>query len=102
MLAEAGLTFPDRVANFTFVRFSSAQPGRVGATYSGPSGAIADVFLARSTQTLEEEFDSTEGMIGDIFANLNPVRDLAAPPAAPGAIGRIWSGELHGRPITPR
>ena len=99
LLTEAGVVFPDRIAGFTRVRISSVQPGRVGATYAGPGDALADIFLARSTRPVTEEFDSTEGMIGTIFANLRPVRDLPAPAEAPGALGRIWSGETNGRPV---
>ena len=99
LIAEAGASFPDRIANFTRVRISSVQPGRVGATYTGPGHSLADIFLARSDRPVADEFAATEGMIGAIFANLRPLRDLPAPAAAPGALGRIWSGESSGQPV---
>lgn len=99
LLAEAGVTFPDRIANFTRVRINSVQPGRVSASYAGPGDSLADIFLARATTPVRDEFVATEGMIGAIFTNLRPVRDLPAPSAAQGALGRVWSGESNGRPV---
>lgn len=99
LLAEAGVSFPDRIANFTRGSINSVQPGRVSATYHGPGDALADIFLARAAMPVQEEFVSTESMIGTIFTNLRPVRDLPAPPAAQGALGRIWTGESNGQPV---
>lgn len=98
ILREAGIAFPERLGSFRLLGTSSVQAGRVGAQYGGPGDAIADIFISRVAQPLESEFASTEAMIGQVFANLRPVRDLAAPTSAPGARGRLWTGESGGRP----
>jgi hypothetical protein len=99
ILAEAGTDLPERIGEFSRVAISSVEPGRVGASYRDRSGALVDIFLAKAAVPLEEEFQSTEGMIGRVFSDLRAVRDLPAPPAAPTAKGRLWTGVSASGPV---
>lgn len=102
--AQAESLFPERLGNFKRHSISSAAPGRVGAAYTltGQSGGgpLVDIFMAAIGQPLVEDFASTEHMIGVIYEDLQVLRDLAPPPSAPGALGRLWQGSRHGRAVT--
>lgn len=93
IMREAGVAFPDRIGAFTLQRIGSVGPGRVGATYLSPGGALVDIFVAPAEVPLEREFADTEESIVRVFGPLRPLRDLAAPPSAPGALGRLWAVE---------
>jgi hypothetical protein len=103
ILNRAGASFPERLGRFVRVGVTSIQPGRVEAHYLLPapgSGSPAmDIFVGPATADPAAELEATQTMIASIFEDLQPLRDLAPPPAAPAAAGRIWKGRLNGQPI---
>lgn len=103
VLAESGIVFPERLGNFVRAQVSSIEAGRIGAHYvlpdGGPGSTTVDIFVRRVGEPLADEFAMTESMIRTIYTDLVVVRDLPAPATAPGAVGRLWQGSLHGAPV---
>lgn len=99
LMAEAGVDFPEEIAGFRRIGIGSVGPGRVGGQYAGPGDAVVDIFIVRSDVPVDVELASTEALIARIFANLATVRDLAAPPGASGAVGRLWRGDSNVGPV---
>ncbi|HYE28799.1 MAG TPA: hypothetical protein VEA61_11290 [Allosphingosinicella sp.] len=92
ILEAAGAGFPERIGEFTRRAIASVEPGRINASYRNDGDALVDIFISRAGMPLDEEFASTEGMIGRVFSDLRAVRDLPPPPEAPTARGRLWTG----------
>jgi len=103
VLAESGIVFPERLGNFVRAQVSSLEAGRIAAHYilpaGGPGSTTVDLFVVRVGEPLAEEFAMTERMIRTIYTDLVVIRDLPAPAAAPGAVGRLWQGNLDGAPV---
>lgn len=102
---QAGLAFPDQLGGFSRTRIYSVAPGQVSATYmlrssSNPADFIlVDIFAIRSSRSVAEDFASGEAAVVQLNSNIVAVRDLPAPAGAPGALGRLWTGDMNGQPV---
>ncbi|HEV2748409.1 MAG TPA: hypothetical protein VGW34_14070 [Allosphingosinicella sp.] len=103
VLAKAQVDLPAALAQFVRGRVALMGPEQVAAQYmmpnGGPGAASVTIFIRPAGAPLHDELTATEQDIGLIFQGLTKVRDLAVPPNAPGSLGRLWSGQLHGNPI---
>lgn len=103
VLARTGIVFPERLGVFVRAGLGSVETGRIDAHYvlpdGGPDSTVVDIYISRIHQPQADEFASTEGMIRSLYTDLVALRDLRPPPAAPGAVGRLWRGNLRGQPV---
>jgi hypothetical protein len=99
ILRQAGVTLPDRIGNFRLVGVRLYGPNHVNASYGIVGGPLVSVFVTPIEGTLEDDIASSEAAIRRLHTNVRTLRDLAAPPAAPGALGRLWKAEMRGEPV---
>jgi hypothetical protein len=99
ILRQAGVVFPESIGNFRLVGVRLLGPNHVNASYGIVGGPLVSVFVTPIVGTLEDEMTTSEAAIRRFHSDVRTIRDLAAPRAAPGAIGRLWAAEMGGERV---
>lgn len=74
----------------------SGLTARYQLSRNDPRLGLVDVFITRAEVSPEQELGFTEPLIGQLFSNLVPIRDLDDPPGVNGAAGRLWTADYQG------
>lgn len=96
--ARAGISLPPQLCTLRQERLDTA-PTTLDATYVMPGDGSLRISVARVTQSVAGEFLDTQRAIQDYFGEVVMLRELPAPPGAPDARGRLWSGFLDERRV---
>ena len=93
--ARAGISLPVELCAMRQERLDTS-PTSVRATYSLTGDGSLRLSIIRATQSVDGEFADIERAISGYFGDVVMLRDLPAPPGAPGARARLWRGILDG------
>jgi hypothetical protein len=103
ILERAGVALPTKLGRFVRVDLTTGPLGNVDAHYGlaepGFGSPVMDIFVGPALEDPETELGRAELAVASILQNSKRVSDLAAPAAAPGAVGRVWSGREDGSTI---
>jgi hypothetical protein len=100
VLRQAGVVFPERLGVYTLLEHdNSIGGGHVGVHYASQSRSVISIYVGPAEGSLENAFRLTEQSVRDSMSDLRLIRELAAPPSAPGALGRLWSARLSIGPV---
>jgi hypothetical protein len=99
ILREAAVDLPERLGAFTRHSVDLVADGLAGAHYLSPSNAVITVFVGRTQKPLAEDLAATEDAVSQTMSGVRALRNLAAPRSAPGALGRLWTGETRVGPV---
>lgn len=98
VVTAAGLNLPEQLCSLPRQRLD-IRPDGLQASYGIPGNGTLQVYVARVTQPLGDEFVDTEESIRRLHFDVVLLRELQPPPGAPDALGRLWRGSLPSGPI---
>jgi hypothetical protein len=103
ILERAGVGLPAKLGRFVRVDLTSGPLGDVDAHYGlsepGSGDPLMDIFVGPALDDPASELGCVELITQSILRDSKRVAELTAPPAAPGAVGRVWQGRQDGSNI---
>jgi hypothetical protein len=91
LVERAGIRLPPSLCAMAQERVDTS-PASIYAIYRLAGASTLRIYIERAAQSLDAEFADDERSIRNYFFEIVLARELAAPPGAPGARGRLWRG----------
>jgi hypothetical protein len=98
IVAGAGLNLPEQLCSLPRRQLDTRPDGLIAA-YGMPGSGTLSVFVVPVVQPLVDEFVDSEQAIRSLHGDIVLIRELAPPPGAPDALGRLWRGTMPEGPI---